>query len=212
MDKILIQSFVDLKEKEVLDIVKDILNIKQNPYKVLNELQKAMVIIGERFATGEYFISELIYSAEIMKKVQELIKPELSLIAKRNFKYKGKIIIGTVEGDIHNIGKDLVVFMLEANGFEVYDLGVDVPPKIFVDKFYETKAEIIGLSGLLTLAFDSMKKTIEMINTPCLKGKVKIMIGGSQVDETVRKYTGADAFGKDAMSAVLIAKDWVGVK
>ncbi|MEM2546994.1 MAG: cobalamin-dependent protein, partial [Candidatus Bathyarchaeia archaeon] len=121
-----------------------------------------------------------------------------------------KVVIGSVAGDIHDIGKNIVVFMLEANGFEVYDLGVDVPPEKFVEKIKETGATIVGLSGFLTLAFDSMKQTVEAIKKAGLRDKVKIMIGGGQITEEIRQYTGADAYGRDAMAAVALAKKWVG--
>ena len=114
-------------------------------------------------------------------------------------------------GDIHDIGKDIVVFMLDVSGFEVYDLGIDVDPQRFVDKIKETEAPIVGLSGFLTLAFESMKDTVQVIKDAGLRDKVKIMIGGGQIDEDIRKYSGADAYGKDAMTAVSLAKKWVGV-
>ncbi|MEM2254860.1 MAG: cobalamin-dependent protein, partial [Candidatus Bathyarchaeia archaeon] len=123
----------------------------------------------------------------------------------------GKVVIGTVAGDIHDIGLDIVAFMLEINGFEVYNLGVDVPPEKFVEKIKETGAPIVGLSGFLTIAFDSMKQTVEAIKKAGLRDKVKIMIGGGQITEEVRQYVGADAYGKDAMEAVALAKKWMGV-
>lgn len=203
----LVNTFADLKEKEVLKIVESRLNTAQDPLEILNEMRIAMEIIGKRFAANEYFISELIYSAEIMKTVTEMVKPKL--VQKEESKCLDKIIIGTVAGDIHNIGKDIVVFMLEANGFRVYDLGVDVPSQKFVEKIKETNSPIIGLSGLLTTAFDAMKDTIEAIKIAGFQDEVKIMIGGNQVDEKIRNYTNADAYGKDAMSAVYFAKEWV---
>jgi 5-methyltetrahydrofolate--homocysteine methyltransferase len=122
----------------------------------------------------------------------------------------GKVVFGTVAGDIHDIGKDIVAFMLDINGFEVHDLGIDIPAQAFVDKIKETGAPIVGLSGFLTLAFDAMKETIKAIEAAGLRNKVKIMIGGGQIDEEIRKYTGADAFGKDAIEAVKLAKQFLG--
>ena len=124
----------------------------------------------------------------------------------------GKIVLGTVFGDLHDIGKDIVKFMLETNGFEVYDLGVDVPKEKFVEKIKEVNPEIIALSGFLTLAYDSMKETIEEIKKAGLREKAKIMIGGGQMDERIRDYVDADAYGKDAVEAVVLAKKWVGAK
>ena len=122
----------------------------------------------------------------------------------------GKVVIGTVQGDIHDIAKDIVVFMLDINGFEVFDLGVDVPPQTFVDKVKVEGATILGLSGFLTLAYDPMKATIEALQAAGLDECVKVMIGGGQVDDYAREYTVADAWGPDAMSAVRLAKDWIG--
>jgi 5-methyltetrahydrofolate--homocysteine methyltransferase len=167
-----------------------------------------MEIVGKRFADSEYFIPDLVYSGEILKAVNELVKPRLTKATE--IKRLGKIVFGTVAGDIHDIGKDIVVFMLDVNGFEVYDLGVDVPAQKFVDKIKESGAPIVGLSGFLTLAFDSMKQTIEAMKAAGLRDKVKVMIGGGQITEEVRKYTGADAYGKDAMTGVSLAKKWVG--
>jgi 5-methyltetrahydrofolate--homocysteine methyltransferase len=120
------------------------------------------------------------------------------------------VLIGTVEGDIHDIGKDIVVFMLDVNGFEVMDLGIDVPVQKFVDAVKEFKPAVVGLSGFLTLAFDAMKATVEALAKAGLRDKVKIMIGGGQIDDQVRKYTGADAYGADAMAGVALAKGWIG--
>ncbi len=204
----LVEAIADLKEEEALKIVKDRLNGGEDPLKILEEARKGLEIVGNRFATGEYFIPDLIYSGEIMKQITEMVKPLISQTTEA--KKLGKIVIGTVAGDIHDIGKNIVVFMLEVNGFEVYDLGVDVPPERFVEKVKETQAPILGLSGFLTLAFDSMKRTIEALKEAGLRDKVKVMIGGGQVTDEVRKYTGADAYGKDAMAAVSLAKAWVG--
>jgi trimethylamine corrinoid protein len=127
-------------------------------------------------------------------------------------KKQSKVILGTVVGDIHDIGKNIVTFMLDTNGFDVIDLGVDVPPKVFVDKINETKAHVVLLSGFLTLAFDSMKQTVDAIKAEGLRDKVKICIGGGQIDDQVRKYTGADDWGPDAMTAVTFSKKWAGAK
>jgi 5-methyltetrahydrofolate--homocysteine methyltransferase len=167
-----------------------------------------MEIVGERFAASEYFIPDLVYSGEILKEITALVKPRLVEVA--DVKRLGKVIIGTVAGDIHDIGKDIVVFMLDVNGFEVYDLGVDVPPQHFADKIRETEAPVVGLSGFLTLAFDSMKETVDAIQAAGLRDKVMVMIGGGQMNEEVRAYTGADAYGADAMAGVTLARKWIG--
>ncbi len=203
----LVTALADLKEEEALKIVEEKLNAGEDPFKILENVRSSMEIVGKRFANNEYFISDLLYAGEILGAVTEKVKPKLATT--KEAKHLGKVIIGSVEGDIHDIGKNIVVFMLEANGFEVYDLGVDIPPEKFVEKIKETGATIVGLSGFLTLVFDSMKKTVEAMEKAGLRGKVKIMIGGGQITEEIRRYTGADAYGRDAIDAVTLAKKWV---
>lgn len=210
MAKDLVNTLADLKEQEVIKIVEDRLKANEDPLKILGDARKGMEIVGKRFASSEYFIPDLVYSGEILRAVTEMVKPKLSKGGE--IKRVGKIVFGTVAGDIHDIGKDIVVFMLDVNGFEVHDLGVDVPVQKFVDKIKETGAPIVGLSGFLTLAFDSMKQTVDAIKAAGLRDKVKVMIGGGQITEEVRNYTGADAYGKDAMTGVSLAKKWAGAK
>jgi methanogenic corrinoid protein MtbC1 len=208
MAKDLVSTLADLQEKEALGIVQDRLSVGDDPLKILDDARRGMEIVGQRFADSEYFIPDLVYSGEILTEITELVKPKLTKAAET--RRLGKIVMGTVAGDIHDIGKNIVVFMLDVNGFEVYDLGVDVPAQKFVDKIKESSAPIVGLSGFLALSFDSMKETIEAIKTAGLRDKVRVMIGGGQLSEEIRKYTGADAYGKDAMAGVTLAKKWVG--
>ena len=210
MAKDLVKTLADLKEQEVIKIVEDRLKAKEDPLKILDDARKGMELVGKRFASSEYFVPDLIYSGEILRTVTEMVKPKLSKAGE--IKRVGKVVFGTVAGDIHDIGKDIVVFMLDVNGFEVHDLGIDVPVQKFVDKIKETGAPIVGLSGFLTLAFDSMKQTVEAIKAAGLRDKVKIMIGGGQMSDEIKNYTGADAYGKDAMAGVTLAKKWAGVK
>jgi methanogenic corrinoid protein MtbC1 len=203
----LVNLLADLKEQEALKVVKERLGKGEDALKILDDARAGMEIVGKRFASSQYFVPDLVYSGEILKAVSELVKPKLTQAA--GTKKIGKIVFGTVAGDIHDIGKDIVVFMLDVNGFEVFDLGVDVPVQKFVDKIKETGAPVVGLSGFLTLAFDSMKQTIEAIKGAGLRDKVKVMIGGGQMSEEVKKYTGADAYGKDAMAGVTLAQKWI---
>ena len=198
----------DLKEKEALKIAEDRLKAGEEPVKILDDARKAMELVGKRFASSEYFMPDLVYSGEILREITEMVKPKMGKAGE--IKRVGKVVFGTVAGDIHDIGKDIVVFMLDVNGFEVYDLGVDVPAQKFVEKIKESGAPIVGLSGFLTLAYDSMKQTIDAMKAAGLRDKVKVMIGGGQISEEVRKYTGADAYGKDAMAGVSLAKKWSG--
>lgn len=204
----LVNLIADLKEAEVLELVKQRLEAKEDPMKILDDSREAMAIVGKRFADGEYFLPELVFSGELLKQISELVKPYLTKAVET--KRLGKVVIGTVAGDIHDIGLNIVDFMLDVNGFEVYNLGVDVPVDAFVKKMKETGAPILGLSGFLTPAFDAMKETVEAVETAGLRNKIKIMIGGGQMDDEVRKYAKADAYGKDAMAAVALAKGWIG--
>lgn len=198
----------DLKEQEALDAVKKALDEGTDPMSILADARAGMKIVGERFGNEQYFIPDLIYSGEILKGIAALVEPHIKDSGADTEKL-GKVIIATVAGDIHDIGKDLVVFMLDISGFEVYDLGIDVPVQTIVDKVKETGATVVGLSGFLTLAFDAMKETIDALSEAGLRNNLKIMIGGGQIDDEVKKYTGADAYGKDAMAAVNLAKEWL---
>jgi len=206
----LTKAIADLEEKEAIRITKARLDKGDDPNAILADSRAGMETVGKRFAEGTYFLPELIYSGEILKGVSELVKPKLKTAVKT--KKLGKVIIGTVAGDIHDIGKDIVVFMLDVNGYDVIDLGIDVPIPKFVEAIKESGATVVGLSGFLTLAFDAMKETIAAIEKAGLRKKVKIMIGGGQIDEEIKKYTGADAYGKDAMVAVTLAKQWLPAK
>jgi methanogenic corrinoid protein MtbC1 len=208
MAKDLVKTLADLKEKEAIKIVEDRLKAGEDPLKILDDARKAVEIVGKRFSDCEYFIPDLVYAGEILKNITDMVKPKITKAAAT--KRVGKVIVGTVAGDIHDIGKDIVVFMLDVNGFEVIDLGINVPVQNFVDSIKNSGSKVVGLSGFLTLAFQSMKDTVDAIKKAGLRDKVKIMIGGGQIDEQVKSFTGADAYGKDAMEAVKLAKGWIG--
>lgn len=203
MSENLVTVFSELMEKETLELVRSRLDAGEDPLEILAEVRQAMEIVGKRFEDGTYFIPQLIYSGEILQQVSDMVKPKLTTEAKD--KRLGKFIIGTVKGDIHDIGKNIVTFMLDVNGFEVFDLGIDVPAEKFIEKIKETNAPVVGLSGFLTIAFDAMKDTIEAIDKAGLRDKVKIIIGGGNINEDIKDYTGADAYGVDAMAAVSYA-------
>jgi methanogenic corrinoid protein MtbC1 len=208
MAKDLSKALADLKEDEAIAIVQEKLDAGADAMGILAEAGKGMETVGVRFSKGEYFIPDLVYSGEILKRINELVKPKLT--GGTEAKKGGKVIIATVAGDIHDIGKDIVVFMLDVAGFQVYDMGVDVPIQKIVDKIKETGAPVVGLSGFLTLAYDAMKHTIDAIKAAGLRDKVKIMIGGGQITPEIVKYTSADAYGKDAIEGVALARKWLG--
>lgn len=207
MSEKLIEAIVNMKEKEAIDITKELIDGGEDPSAVLKACKDAMTVVGERFEEGEYFLPELVMAGEILTQISDIVKPKMT--GSIESEYIGKVIVGTVEGDIHDIGKDLVIFMLDVNGFEVLDLGIDVPPQKIVDAIKDFQPAVVGLSGFLTLAFDSMKATIDAIDEAGLRDKIKIMIGGGQIDDEIRKYSGADAYGSDAIDAVKLSKQWI---
>lgn len=207
----LVEAMANMKEDEALAIVDDLLAKGEDPQKVLDLSSEAMKVVGERYQDGTYFLPELIMSGEMVRKIGDILKPKLAEKSGASKKL-GTVVLGTVRGDIHDIGKDIVGFMLEVNGFEVHDLGIDQPEEKFVEAVKEHKPQVLALSGFLSVAFDSMKSTIEQVEAAGLREGLKVIIGGGQMDDTVRTYTTADAYGDDAMAAVAFAKETVGVK
>ena len=202
----------DMKEDDAFALAKKmLLEEGANPIRVLELCREAMDIVGKRFEKGEYFLPELVLAGEMLENIGAIAKPLIKQAPGEEPKKLAKVLIGTVHGDLHDIGKNIVTFMLDINGFEVKDIGIDVPVKNFIDAINEFRPDVVGLSGFLTLAFDSMKETITAIQDAGLRDKLKIMIGGGQVDEAVLTYTGADAFGTNAMDAVTLCKNWMGV-
>jgi len=209
MSKPLVDAIAEMREEDALRIADESLEAGGDPLGILEDCREAMGVIGERFAHGDCFIPELVMAGEMLTQISSKVKPHLTSQGKEPVKL-GRVVIGTVQGDIHNIGKDIVAFMLDANGFEVEDLGVDVPPARFVEAVRERRPQVVGLSGFLTVAYDPMRKTVQALADAGLRSQVKVMIGGGLVDDKIREYTGADAYGKDAVAAVALAKGFTG--
>jgi 5-methyltetrahydrofolate--homocysteine methyltransferase len=208
MNEKLVNLMADLKENETIALVKELIQRGDDPVGILDDARSAMELVGKRFEKCEYFIPDLMMAGEILRGISEIVRPLLQK-ADTGGK-KGKVIVGTVAGDIHDIGKDIVTFMLDVTGYDVLDLGIDVPVSTFVEKIKEFKPQVVGLSGFLTLAFDSMKGTIQALEEAGLRSGIKIMIGGGQIDDEVKKYVRADAYGKDAVAAVNLCRQWIG--
>jgi methanogenic corrinoid protein MtbC1 len=208
MSEQLVNAIADMREEETLKLVKEMVEGGSEPMAILDAARDAMDIVGKRYEEGAYFLPELMLAGEMLNQITDILKPELAKLPE--IKRHGKVLIGTVEGDIHDIGKNIVSFMLDVNGFEILDLGVDVSRQKFVEAIEDFQPQVVGLSGFLTLAFDTMKETIDAIQAAGLRDQVKIMVGGGQMDDQVRAHTGADAYGRDAMAAVKLTKDWIG--
>ena len=207
MTEKLFDAITSLSRDEALRVTDELLQSDVKPEIILDVGRDAMQIIGERFESGEYFLPELIVSGDILAAIANKVKPYLE--SSKKAKKIGKVVIGTVAGDIHDIAKDIVAFILDINGFDVIDLGVDVPAEKFIEAVQEHQAKIVGLSGFLTLAIEPMRDTIT-----ALKGMestcVKVMIGGGPINEMVCDDIGADDWGANAMDAVSIANRWSG--
>ncbi len=202
-----IKALIELNEPEVMDILEKRLNAGEEPLEILNDVKRAMDEVGNRFEKGLYFVADLMMAGEILNRLTESIKPYLKREERSD--YIGTMVIGTVKGDIHDIGKDIVTTMFEANGFRVIDLGVDVSPERFVVSVREFEPQILGLSALLTSAFKFMKETVEALSKNGLRDKIRIIIGGGTIDDKVKEYVGADAFCRDPVEAIKLAREWV---
>ena len=208
----LVDWLADMNEDDALALAKEmLLEEGGSPLRVLELCRFAMDIVGKRFEEGEYFLPELVLAGEMLETIGAIAKPLIKQGPGEAAKRLGKVLIGTVHGDLHDIGKNIVSFMLDINDFEVKDIGIDVPVAKFFEEINAYQPDVVGLSGFLTLAFDSMKETIDAFEAAGMRDKFKIMIGGGQIDETVRAYTGADAFGVNAVEAVNLCRNWMGV-
>jgi 5-methyltetrahydrofolate--homocysteine methyltransferase len=202
----LVSSLVEMKRDRVLELTESLIKSQTDPLEILGASRRAMGEVGRLFEEETYFIPELILAGRMLKDIAERVKPYLTADVKSE--KKGRVLIGTVAGDIHDIGKDIVVTMLDVNGYEVLDLGVDVPVERFVEATRTFKPLVVGLSGFLTLVYDPMKDTIQAIRGEN-PGEIRFMIGGGQIDEQVMAYTGADGYGSDAIEAVKLCEKWI---
>ncbi|MAG97299.1 MAG: cobalamin-dependent protein [Alphaproteobacteria bacterium] len=209
-DQALVEAMSTMEETEALEIATAMLDEGVDPLHVLRQCKQAMDIVGAKFEENVYFIPELVMAGEILEQITALAKPLIKEGQDEDEEKLGKVLIGTVHGDVHDIGKNIVTFMLDVNGFEVIDLGIDVSPQKFIDAIKESGTTVVGLSGFLTLAFDAMKDTVAAIDEAGLRDQVKIIVGGGQVNDRIRDYTGADAYGASATEAVARCKDWLG--
>ncbi|MFZ7127670.1 MAG: cobalamin B12-binding domain-containing protein [Desulfobacterales bacterium] len=202
--KALSQALRDLDEKRVNALVEQQISDGVSPLEIIQDCNDGMVAVGELFAQNTYFISQLIYSAEILKGVMKRLEPLLEGV--QAVESKGKVVIGTVKGDIHDIGKNIVVILLRGSGFEVIDLGVDVPAERFVEAVRESGAKVLGLSALLNFTYPEMKNVVDAVTEAGLRDRVTIVIGGAPVNEQVRGFAGADYAASDAVAGVEICR------
>jgi methanogenic corrinoid protein MtbC1 len=204
----LAQAVGELEEDKAVVLVQDKLAKGEPALSILEELQAGMAVVGEKFESGEYYLSELIYAADIFKKAGAPLQEELKASPQSTC---GTLVLGTVKNDIHDFGKDIVATVMSSNGLKVIDLGVNVEHQAFVDAIKESGATLVGMSCLLTTVFDEMRETIKTIEAAGLRDQVTILIGGGPVDEATREYVGADHYCRTAQDGVLAAKRALGV-
>ncbi|HZK25738.1 MAG TPA: cobalamin-dependent protein [Oscillospiraceae bacterium] len=207
MRKELLKSFVDMDEREAVRIAKELVETDGGPVAVLETCKEAMEEVGRLFEAGEYFLSELIAAGDIFNQIMAFTLPKLQ---QGDVSSIGTMVLGTVQGDVHNIGKDIFKVMAEASGVHVIDIGIDVPHEKFVEAIKEHQPDVVGMCCLITLGVDSMKQTVEVIKEAGLRDGIKIIIGGGRVSEAVMEHVGADAWADDAARGVRLTKELLG--
>lgn len=197
----LANAIAELEDDKILAIVRERLAAGTPPLEIVAKLQEGMTEVGLRFESGDYFLSELILCGEMMSEAMTELEPHL---AGADEQHRGNIVIGTVKGDVHDLGKNIVVMLLKGAGYNVIDLGVDVPTEKFIEAIKKYNAPLVGMSVLLTGCQEPMKDTIEAIRAEGLN--TTILIGGNYVDDFVQKHVGADYFGSSASDAIKVAE------
>jgi methanogenic corrinoid protein MtbC1 len=208
MDETIKGAFIEMKKEQAENLVKKKIEENVNPLTILGECREAMEEVGKRFEKGEFFLGELIYSAEIFKSVSTLIEPYLRS-SRGMEKSKGVVVFGTPKGDIHDLGKNIVITMMRAHGFTVVDLGVDVAPEKFIDKLRETGGNILAMSTLITPSFASMRQVIDLLKKNGLRQKSFVIIGGGVTTDLVRERVGADAQTLDPAHAIRLCSEYL---
>ena len=177
----------------------------ENPLALLEACRQGMTLVGERYQQGTYFLSELLLAAESFKAAAAMLEPHLA--ASRGIEPRGRVVLATLKGDIHDLGKNILATLLRAQGFEVHDLGVDVPAAVLVRKVEEIQPQFVGFSALLTTVFQSMKQAADLLEWAGLRNRIKLMVGGGVTTSSVKEYVGADFQSTDAMDGVNFCLD-----
>jgi dimethylamine corrinoid protein len=203
--------FVDLEEQPVLDLIQDLLDQGGSAQKILEALSEGMNVVGDRYSEGEYFLADLVFAAEIFEKAMVILEPAIEAQGGDKREVLGTIVVGTVEGDLHDIGKNIFVALARNSGFRVNDLGIDVPPATFIEHIKKDRADILGMSGILTMAVEPMRRTVEALTEAGLRDRVKVIVGGLPVDERWLKAVGADAGTDNAYEGITLCRTFMEV-
>ncbi len=208
MEKTLVEALVVFDRDFVLEQVKNRLDRGEDPLGLVQELQEGMKIVGDRFSSGEYFLSELMMSADLFMQAMRLIEPKLVGMSQKTI---GKIVVGTPKGDIHDLGKNFFITLAKGAGFEVHDLGVDVPVSRFLEAVEEVKPDILGFSALITTAFEPMKEVVDSLKEKDLRDGIKVIVGGGVTTKKVLEYVGSDAQTIDAVEGIKMCRGFMGL-
>lgn len=206
--KSLAEALADFDENTAMSLVEQRLEAGDSPLELVKELQAGMQMVGERFNSGDYYLSELMMSADLFTRIMELVEPALKGAAPETV---GRMVIGTPKGDIHDLGKNIFSTVAKGAGFEVIDLGIDVPADRFITAVAEHRPRILGMSALITTSFQTMKQIVDGLTEKGLRDQVKIIIGGGVTTETVKNHVGADAQTIDAMEGLRICRQFLGL-
>ena len=198
LDKI-VEAIIELDEQAALELADGRIKSGTEPVEILERCREGMSLVGEKFESGDFFLSEMIMAAEIFNQIMNIVRPHLKSALSEP---RGKVVIGTVEGDVHDIGKNIAIALLKAEGFDIVDLGVDVPPATFVEAIREHEPDIVGMSSLLTVALETTKQTIDAITEAGLRDKVRIIVGGGRIDSHATEYIKPDASTDNAAQGV----------
>lgn len=204
MDDELQIAMADLDEEKTLRIVEERIKAGYTSLEIIESCRLGVEIVGEKYSDSHYYLSDLIMSEEILKEVMLLLEPHIPV----NDSRKGlSIVMGTIEGDIHDLGKNIIIYLLRSSGFQVHDLGVDVTPEKFIQAVNETKATILGISVLLSFCVGSIKRVVDLLVDAGLRDQVKVVIGGYPVNQQVKEFTGADFYANDVTEALKIYRE-----
>ncbi|MDA8442948.1 MAG: cobalamin-dependent protein [Peptococcaceae bacterium] len=203
MKEKLLAAMADLDEQTTLALVKELLQNGYTPLDIVEICRQGVELVGKSYSEGDYFLADLVMSEEIFKGVMQILEPLIPLDVQQS---GVPIVMGTIEGDIHDLGKNIAIYLLRSHGFRVLDLGVDVSPAQFVESVNACGAPILGISVLLSFCVGTVKKVVDLFQEVGLRDKVKIIVGGYPVDEQVKEYTGVDYYTRDVAQALAICR------
>ena len=209
MNECVIEAVKELNEEKVISLTRHLLNNGEDPVEIINSIQEGMIKVGELYESKKFFIADLIMAGIIFKEVLSMSEMRVSMRKRNKANKKSSILIGTVSEDLHDIGKEIFVGMASASGFIVHDIGVDVAPEVFLEKYLRLRPDIIGMSGVLTQSVKYMKQVVELFEQSGYRDQVKIIIGGNPISKEICKFVRADAYSTEVKEGIRICENWM---